>query len=471
MSGPTPTAPARGARSLTRQSVLDAPAEEAFAWHERPGAIERLLPPWEPVRVEQAAAGLEVGGRTVFRTTAPGPVVLRWVTENTFCDPPREFRDSQVSGPFATWDHRHVFEEADGGRTQLTDEVHYDLPLRQVGSSAAWPLVESRLNRMFSYRHRQLADDLATHRAARERGAGALHVAVTGSTGLIGSTLVALLRSGGHRVTRLVRRQPSERDEIFWDPSSGRIDAEGLRGVDAVVHLAGAPLITRWTEEHKRRIRDSRVKGTRLLAETLASMDSGPGVLVCGSGINFYGHDRGDERLTEDAEPGTGFLADVVRDWEGAAEPARQAGLRVVHVRTGLVQSPAGGILRLQLPPFLAGLGGRLGPGTQWMSWIGIDDIVGIFHHALTTDLHGALNGTAPQPVTNSEFTRVLGRVLGRPTPLPVPKLGPSLLLGGEAATETAFASLPVWPARPEETGYVFRQPSLEGALRHVLGR
>lgn len=458
--------------TLSRRSVLDAPVDDVFAWHERPGAIERLAPPWEPVRVEQTSASLRVGERTVFRTSVPGPVALRWVAEHTYYDPPHEFRDLQVSGPFAKWEHRHIFEGVDAGQTRLTDEVTYELPLPQAGSNVAWPLVQSRLRRMFDYRHRQLADDLAAHQGARERGTGALRVAVAGSSGLVGSQLVALLRSGGHRVTRLVRREPSGPDEVFWDPASNRIDADGLREVDAVVNLAGAPLTRRWTENVKRRIRESRVQGTNLLARTLAGMEDGPRVLVCASGINFYGTDRGDEQLTEQAGPGEGFLAELVRDWEAAADPARAAGLRVVHVRTGIGQSPRGGPLQLQLPLFQAGLGGRLGSGEQWMSWIGIDDIVGMYHHALTTPgVHGPINATAPEPVSNGEYARTLARVLGRPALLPVPKFGPALLLGEQAAEETAFVNLRVLPTYAQESGYVFRQPSLEGALRHLLGR
>lgn len=459
------------ARNVTRQSVLDAPVEEVFAWHERPGSAERLTPPWEPVRVERTAESPRVGNRTVFRTSVPGPFALRWVTEYTGYEPRRGF-DARTTGPLASWEHRHRFAAADDGRTRVTDEVAYEPPGRWGGRAAAWPVVRPRLRRMLDYRHRQLAGDLAVHQRARERGTPALRVAVSGASGLIGSQLVALLRSGGHRVTRLVRRAAAEPDEIFWEPEAGRIDADGLRGLDAVVHLAGAPIGTRWTEENKRRIRDSRVDGTRLLAETLAAVDGGPGVLVCGSAVGFYGYDRGDERLTEGAESGGGFLADVVRRWEHAADPAREAGLRVVHVRTGLVQSPAGGTLQLQFPLFQLGAGGRLGSGSQWMSWVSIDDIVGIFHHALTTpELHGAVNGTAPEPVTNAEFTRVLGRVLGRPTLLPVPRQGPVLLLGEQGATETAFASQRVLPAGAERSGYAFRHPTLETALRHVLGR
>jgi uncharacterized protein (TIGR01777 family) len=299
-----------------------------------------------------------------------------------------------------------------------------------------------------------------------------MRIAVTGSTGLIGSALVTFLVSENHQVVRLVRgRAESETQAITWDPQANTIDGEALRDVDAVVHLAGEPIGGgRWTAERKRRIRDSRVRGTRLIAETLAGMDAGPRTLVCGSAIGFYGSDRGDEILTEDSSSGNGFLAGVVREWEAAADPAREAGVRIVHVRTGIVQSPQGGALALQLPLFRLGVGGRLGSGRQWMSWITIDDIVGIFAHALgQPDLDGVLNGTAPEPVRNTEYTRVLGRVLGRPAVLPVPKVGPAALLGKEGAEETALANQRVLPARTEATGYVFRHRDLETGLRHVL--
>lgn len=300
-----------------------------------------------------------------------------------------------------------------------------------------------------------------------------MRVAMTGSTGLIGSALVESLVSGGHEVVRLKRGSsagPGSR-EIAWDPQAGTIDREGLRGADAVVHLAGEPIGGgRWTAERKRRIRDSRVDGARLIAQALAGMDAGPRTLICGSAIGFYGSDRGDEVLTEESSSGSGFLAGVVRDWEAAADPARAAGLRVVYVRTGIVQSPRGGTLGLQLPLFRRGLGGKLGSGRQWMSWVTIDDIVGIFAHALLQPgLDGVLNGTAPEPVRNAEYTQVLGRVLGRPAVLSVPKAGPAVLLGREGAQETALASQRVLPARTEATGYAFRHRDLETGLRHVL--
>jgi uncharacterized protein (TIGR01777 family) len=308
-----------------------------------------------------------------------------------------------------------------------------------------------------------------------------MHVAVTGSTGLIGSALVRLLVAEGHTVTRLTRSDtrltPSDRKgpsgpvrEARWDPARGTIDAEALAAADAVVHLAGRAASIRWTEKAKREFRDSRVQGTRLLAETMAGLADGPGVLVSASGIHYYG-DRGDELLTEKSPSGGGFLAEVSRAWEGAADPARAAGLRVVHVRTGITQTPEGGSLPKQLPLFRLGLGGRFGFGRQWWSWISLDDVVGIYRHALVTDgLEGPVNATAPNPVTNAEFTATLARVLGRPALVPVPKLGLKLVLG-EIGEELVYYSIRAQPEAALASGYVFGWPRLEPALRHLLNR
>jgi uncharacterized protein (TIGR01777 family) len=298
-----------------------------------------------------------------------------------------------------------------------------------------------------------------------------MHVAVTGSTGLIGSALVRLLAAEGHTVTRLTRSQPSQPDQVRWDPAGGSIDAGALAAADAVVHLAGKAIASgRWTGKAKREIRESRVRGTRLLAETMAGLTDGPRVLVCASGIHYYG-DRGDEVVTERSGPGVGFLAEVCQAWEAAADPARAAGLRVVHVRTGLSQTRQGGSLPKQLPLFRLGLGGRFGSGRQWWSWVSLDDVLGIYRHALVGDgLEGAVNATAPNPVTNAEFTTTLARVLGRPALAPVPKFGPRLALG-EMADELVFSSIRVLPEAATASGYRFRWPELEPVLRHLLQR
>jgi uncharacterized protein (TIGR01777 family) len=296
-----------------------------------------------------------------------------------------------------------------------------------------------------------------------------MNILVTGASGLIGTALGPSLTSRGHEVTRLVRGQsPSEGKSARWDPMAGSIDASALAGVDAVVHLAGENIAERWTAAKKARIRDSRVKGTQLLCETLTRLPSPPKVLVSASAIGYYG-DRGEETLTDDSPPGRGFLPEVCRAWEAAAEPARQQGIRVVHLRLGVVLSAAGGALAKMLPLFRLGLGGVLGSGRQYMSWIALDDVVGAIQHAIVTDaLQGPTNAVAPNAVTNQEFTKTLGKVLGRPTAIPLPAFGARLMFG-EMADELLLASARVQPTKLLASGYQFRYPELEDALRHVL--
>jgi uncharacterized protein len=297
-------------------------------------------------------------------------------------------------------------------------------------------------------------------------------VAVTGASGLIGTAVVRRLRAEGHQVLRLTRSRPSGPDQLQWDPMAGRLDPDALAKADAVVHLAARNIgdRLRWTAATKRDLLQTRVEGTGLVAETMAGLAEGPRVLVCASGVGFYG-DRGDEVLTEASSGGRGFLADVVRRWEEAADPARAAGLRVVHLRTGPVQTAAGAGLPKQALMFRLGVGGRLGSGRQWLSWISLDDIAGAYLHALTReDLDGPVNAVAPNPVTNAEFTATLARVLHRPAVLHIPAFGPRLVLG-EAADELLFVSQRARPARLLATGYRFQFPELEPALRHTLGR
>jgi uncharacterized protein (TIGR01777 family) len=296
-----------------------------------------------------------------------------------------------------------------------------------------------------------------------------MNILVTGASGLIGSALIPLLTTDGHHITRLVRSQPRPGDmAVQWDPARGSIDAGKLEGVEGVVHLAGEAISERWTAEKKARIRDSRVKGTRLLCDTLAQLPTPPKVLVCASAIGYYG-DRGAEVLTEESASGVGFLAEVCRAWEGATEPARQKGIRVVNLRFGVVLSTAGGALAKMLPPFRMGMGGILGSGKQYISWITLDDAIGAIRHALLTEpLQGPANAVAPQPVTNEEFTKTLGKVLGRPTLVPLPAFAARLMFG-EMANELLLASARVQPAKLRATEYTFRYPDLEAGLRHLL--
>jgi uncharacterized protein (TIGR01777 family) len=446
---------------LVYSSVVDAPIYEVFDWHTRPGAFTRLAPPWQPVRVVAEADSLQSG-----RAELGLPGGLRWVADHQpdSYDPPRRFVDSIGTEGLASlpvrlavrWRHTHDFEELDGERTRVTDRVATPVPARA-------------LRAMFRYRHRQLADDIGVHRHAAAQGLAPATVAVTGSSGLVGSQLTAFLSTGGHRVIRLVRHAATKSDERQWNPDDP--DPGLLAGVDAVIHLAGASIAGRFTEEHRAAIRDSRIGPTRRLAELIAKSADGPKVLISASAVGYYGYDRGDQTLTEDSERGDGFLADVVAEWENATAPAEQAGVRVVRVRTGIVQSPRGGTLRLLRPLFAAGLGGRVGNGQQWLSWIGIDDLVDVYHRGLwDADLSGPVNAVAAEPVRNVDYTRTLAHVLRRPALLPVPPLGPRLLLGEQGARELACASQRVLPARLQQADHRFRRPDLEQTLRHLLG-
>jgi hypothetical protein len=299
-----------------------------------------------------------------------------------------------------------------------------------------------------------------------------MNVLVTGSTGLVGSALVPALTMEGHQVTRLVRSTPRPgQAEVQWNPETGSVATPGIEDLDAVVHLAGESIATgRWTAEKKARIRDSRVQGTRVLCEALAQLAYPPQVLVSASAVGYYG-DRGVEILHEQSRPGGDFLAHVCRDWEAATAPAVQRSMRVVNLRLGMVLSPAGGALARMLLPFKMWVGGVIGSGQQYMSWIAMDDVLGAIQHALITEsLHGPVNAVAPHPVTNREFTKTLGRVLRRPTLLPFPAFAARLAFG-EMADALLLASARVAPTRLQDTGYVFRYPDLEGALRHLLGQ
>ena len=297
-----------------------------------------------------------------------------------------------------------------------------------------------------------------------------MDVLVSGATGLIGSALVPALRNEGHQVRCLARSGDSSEDAVRWDPSAGTIDAAGLEGVNGVAHLAGENIVGRWTDAKKARIRDSRVQGTGLLAGTLAGLSTPPEVMVSASAAGYYG-DRGNELLTEESAPGNNFLAGVCQEWEAAADPAREAGIRVVHPRFGIVLSAEGGALGTTLPIFKLGGGGRIGSGGQYWSWIAIDDVVGAILHTLTTDsLEGPVNVTVPDPPTNAEYTKILGHVLGRPTVFPLPAPVARLALG-QVADELLLASQRIEPTRLKESGYSYRYLELEGALRHLLGR
>ena len=301
-----------------------------------------------------------------------------------------------------------------------------------------------------------------------------MRIAITGSTGLVGSALVPFLTAGNNAVTHLVRaqsKQPSLGSSFVWDPLKGEVNTRALEGADAIIHLAGENIAAgRWNARRKTSIKESRLTSTRLLAKSLSQMPSPPRVFISASAIGYYG-DRGEERLDESSSPGTGFLADVCREWEEATAPAASRGIRVVNLRIGMVLSPKGGALAKMLTPFRLGLGGVLGEGRQFMSWISIDDLIGIIYHALITEsLQGPVNAVTPHPITNRDFTRILGSVLHRPTIAAVPAFAARLAFG-EMADALLLSSTRVTPKRLLDSRYQFRYPDLESALKHLLGK
>ena len=445
-------------RVLRFRSRFDVPASLLFAWHARPGAFERLAPPWEDLDVVQPPAGVTDGKRAVFRVPA-GPVSIRWVAEHRDYVDGVQFRDVQMQGPFAMWEHTHRVEPDGPDHAYLDDHIEYAMPMGPLGDWLGNASIRAMMSHAFAYRHAITRRDLSLH--ATRLGKPAWHVAVSGASGLVGASLIPFLTTGGHRVTKLPRVENHSR--------FGEAD-DSLNGLDAAIHLAGEPINGRWTPAKKQRIRASRVEGTRGLCERLARLRQPPRTLLCASAVGVYG-ERGDETLTEESSLGSGFLADVCRGWEAACEPAKQAGIRVVHLRFGVILSPRGGALRRMLPPFRFGMGGRIGSGKQWFPWIALDDVLGVIHHCLADDqIFGPVNVVAPQQVTNAEFTRTLGKVLHRPTRCPVPAWAARTVFGA-MADALLLASSRVESRRLQESGYGYYLPDLESALMQMLGK
>ncbi len=478
----------------------------------------------------ESAAGL---ARTVLPVSLPAWLApeVPWRARHTAFEDGTMFRDEMVSGPLQSWVHTHTFEDAAPGAadtadgspgTVMVDHVEYELPgtsllgrFGQAGQATGhWTRdrFEAELDRQFAYRHAQLHEDLAFHAdhapavdagqapvapdaaapgdTATGSSGRALTIVMSGASGLIGTQLTALFTGGGHRVIPLVRPGSTTFGQrgasIAWDPAAGSLDPEDLRQADVVVNLSGENIGGRMTEAHRTAVLQSRLDTTGLLARTLAALadDGRPRTLVNGSGVGYYGSDAGagpdGEGLRESDPAGTDFLAEVCQQWEQATAPAAEAGVRTVMVRTGLVQTPAGGILQQVLPLFLVGAGGPLGTGgpfhgdgrDPWQSWISIDDIVGLFAHAaLSGSVSGPVNGVAPQPVRARELAQTLGRVLHRPSALPLPPWAPRMVLGEEGNRLLVEADQKARADRAVASGYRYRHPDLESALRHVLGR
>lgn len=455
-----------------KKTRFDAPLDEVFAWHARPGALERLSPPWDPLHLICKSGGIEKDAVVAMKIKAgPLPFKIMWVAQHTAYEKNRLFQDHQVSGPFARWIHTHRFIPDGEGACFLEDEIEYALPFSLVTHIPGAYLIRKKLNRIFAYRHLLTGRDLADHKAANAEQRP-LTILISGASGLVGSRLVPFLTTGGHRVIRLVRKKGSiSGDELYWDPKNHILNIDPEIKIDAVIHLAGENIGEgRWTRKKKREIIESRDKTTSLLAKKILMLKTPPKVMINASAIGFYG-DRGDEWMTEEDTCGPDFVSGVCSKWEEAALPARQKGIRTVFLRIGVALSPLGGALGKQLPMFRAGLGGALGDGTQYVSWIHMDDVVRAIYHSIHEKrLDGPVNVVAPEPVQNKAFAALLGRILKRPSFLRVPEWMIRIAFG-EMGKEIPLSSTRVAPGRLKDTGFSFQYPNLEDALRMLLGK
>ncbi len=450
--------------TLQMSHVVPAAREDVWQWHSRPGAVIRLTPSFLAMKPRTQAENL-ADGTAIF--DLPGG--LKWEAKHELAGYVAGYRftDRCVTAPIATlakWRHVHVFadaedEQGDRNWTKITDSLDTRVPKAALSSA-------------FAYRQHQLIQDFeAKNRfdALRQDQGNteALVIAMTGAGGLVGTALAAQLRTLGHEVIELTRSNPGDGQRL-WDPEQPADDL--LDGVDVLVHLAGESIMGRFSESHKQAIYDSRVGPTAQLAQLVAASDR-CNTLVSASAIGYYGHDTGDQSVDESAGPGEGFLATVSKDWEAAALKAEGEGKRVAIIRTGIVLSGAGGLLPVMKTLFSVGLGGELEGGKPWFSWIAIDDLCDLYCRAIFDQrATGPINAVAPNPVRNAEFTEALGQQLNRPTFMPIPGLGPKLLLGKEGAKELALANQLVSAKVAEQLGHTFRYPELSQALAHELG-
>lgn len=455
-------------RSFIKKSPLPFSAEALFSWHTRPGAIQRLTPPWVHMEIEDASEGVAPDTR-VYLKMGKKPFQTPWHARHTHFEPGRLFMDTQEKGPFHAWTHSHLFHPTGPDQSIMEDRIAYTLPLPPFGDLFGGSFMEKELERIFACRHQTLLEDMTAHRRANLKP---LRILISGASGLIGSSLSPYLTTGGHRVLRLVRKKALKGpDELFWDPETGLTDFKNLEPVDVVIHLAGENIgQRRWNPSRKRLLIESRRKSTALLAETVSRLDPRPRVFISASAIGYYG-ERGENILTEEAPPGDLFISEICKVWEETVRSTVDPRIRSLSMRIGVGLSPKGGALGELLTPFKLGLGARIGTGFQYMSWIAIDDILDAFLHGIANEtLSGPVNVVSPEPVTNREFTRTLARVLNRPALFTIPEKAIDLIFG-EMGREILLSSARVAPEKLVRSGFTFRSPTLEETLRRILGK
>jgi uncharacterized protein len=451
---------------FAKRTRIQAPAELVMAWHERPGALERILPPWEFLRIVDWDRSLVDGARAVF-TVSIGGLPRRWVADHFDYIPGRQFCDVQPVGPFAYWRYIHKADPDGPDACFYEDDIEYRLPFGYPGRLLGGGYVRRRLERIYAYRHAIVKHDNLLHARFSQQP---LKILVSGWSGLLGSPLVHFLSAGGHSISVLTRDTGGTYAKVIpWNPKEGAIPLERLEGFDAIVHLDGELGHSTRSADRKNSSRREPLRDTELLCQALAKLAAPPRVLICGSSLASYG-DRGSTELAESAVPGEGFPSEPQYAREQLTESLRDRGIRVAHLRFGSILTWAGGMLRRRLLPHRLGLGYVLGAGDQYRSWVTLDDALGAVLHVIGSDeISGPVIVSAPNPVRERELSEILARSLRRPAPLRIPKSFARILQGGEIERSPS-ASTRAQPAKLLATDYLFRNPDLDSALRHLLG-
>ncbi|MDP6223970.1 MAG: TIGR01777 family oxidoreductase [Candidatus Poseidoniaceae archaeon] len=449
------------------------PRDVVWNWHARPGAVRRIMPDWEGIRPVEVG-GIKDGAVTSFRMSI-GILPQRWVAKHHSYIEGEQFCDDMIKGPFGRWNHVHKFIETGQTEMQIQDRIDWKLPFHFFTRIGSPIMVMPRVRQMFKHRTRRILADLKRQQMFKD--APRKRILISGSTGLIGTQLGAFLETDGHDVHRLIRpstRLHADQDStkvVKWDDKSGKLIEGSLENFDVIIHLAGAGIgDKRWSKKRKKLIAESREIPTKNLANALANLASPPSLFMCASAVGYYDN-RGDEELDEKSSTGNGFLAEICRKWEDAAQPAINAGIRTIHMRTGIVTTAAGGMLQQILLPAKLGAMGPIGGGRQWQSWISLDDQIYAMHYLMNHETaSGVFNLTAPNPVTQKQFAKVLGKVLRRPAFAPAPGFVMKILFG-EMGKSLILDGQKVRPKRLQDLGYTFEHETLEPALRDALGR
>src|SRR5919112_538299 len=455
-----------------KSTKIPATNKDAFDYHAREGALERLVPPWSILRVTSHEGNIRDGAISTLKVSL-WPISFKWTAAHFGYLQDRQFQDKMVKGPFQGWIHTHSFIPDEIGHCIMEDKIAYSPPFGKLGPILLNDTIQNNLNQLFHYRHRILINDINLWKIARR--SKAQKILITGSHGLIGSSLIPLLTvAGEHKITRLSRpssnRNNTNSHSIVWDPSDDKVNVKELEGFDVVIHLAGENIFGRWTDSKKQRILKSRINSTRLLCDSLIKLANPPSTLICASATGFYGN-RGNEVLTEESKPGFGFLSEVCRKWEESTQIAKDVGIRIVNSRFGADLTPKGGILQNLLALSRLGMGLRFGHENQYISWGSIEDVIGsIFYSIINSSIRGPVNVVSPHPVTNLEFSNTLARIIKSKITLPVSQKLATMMFG-ELADSTMGSSALVVPKKLSLAGYRFINQELEDALRLLLGR